>query len=628
MVAIPIANISTPAGFPGGRQLNSARQAANTDAPLTFAQTVSHALGKRADTAQPVTLAKNGPVAKTNSPLEPSATVGKTKPSAKDSSNDPKMTIPIGALSLLIALQKLPAAAPQSAKAAPSTQSGAMPVTLNSSGASAAPQSKAASLAELRAIPVSTAISAAFAIPPSTKAITAMQAGAEQVGTDTAAPSVASRNNVSADPAASLAADSANIRQIPQPPLPQIPSGPLPSGPTAGNDPGAEGALPLINNESGNNPVDAKAAQSSSTLQIKDVAARSANQPLGCLIEAALPLLPQPPQPARADAIPGATSNSAAQPVVAPAPAEAATGLGAAANAPIAAPHNEPPLATASSSSSSSSVFHEAALASQHVSVVQASSNSGSAGHQNSQDPSANQNQPNPTDASDNFIPANQPSSHDVQKLVSAMVATSVGNQAPSQPAIPTAAPSVPPAIITPALAPTTLPANQFSSAAPPQDAPAASPHTSGPIWQTDVAPGRMVSSAELLATSGHSEMRVAMDTDRLGSIELRAHMIGDQLGAAITVEKRDVHAALAAELPVLQQSLSDKHLRIDQVALLHGTTSGNTPDAGTPAKQDPPSARRAPVTPWSLNSAPVSSISRAEQKGIFDSYGRLSVHA
>ena len=137
-----------------------------------------------------------------------------------------------------------------------------------------------------------------------------------------------------------------------------------------------------------------------------------------------------------------------------------------------------------------------------------------------------------------------------------------------------------------------------------------------------------MVSNAELLATSGHSEMRVAMDTDRLGSVELRARMIGDQLGAAITVEKRDVHAALAVELPVLQQALSDKHLRIEQVALVHGTTSGNTQDAGTPAKQDQPGARHAANTPWSLNSAPISSIFRAEQKGIFDSYGRLSVHA
>src|SRR6202035_1352372 len=144
-----------------------------------------------------------------------------------------------------------------------------------SSDASAAPPSKAASLTELGAIPVSTAISAAFTTPQSTKAASAMQAGAAQVGTDTAAPSAAPQNTVSANRAASSAADAANIDQILQSPLPENRSATLPSGVMAGNNPGTEGVPPLNNKESENNPLDARAAQPTSTSQIKDAAAQS-----------------------------------------------------------------------------------------------------------------------------------------------------------------------------------------------------------------------------------------------------------------------------------------------------------------------------------------------------------------
>jgi hypothetical protein len=164
---------------------------------------------------------------------------------------------------------------------------------------------------------------------------------------------------------------------------------------------------------------------------------------------------------------------------------------------------------------------------------------------------------------------------------------------------------------------------------APAVDTPSASSHASLAAYQPDSASGKFVSSAQLLAGAGHSEMRVSLDTEKLGSIELRARLTGDQVGAAIVVEKREAHAALAIELPALQQALSDKQLRVDQVSLLHGTFSATTGDAGASAKQDQPHAPRGPQGS-SLGGSNLSaqlSVSGA-QSGIFDSQGHLSVHA
>jgi len=94
-------------------------------------------------------------------------------------------------------------------------------------------------------------------------------------------------------------------------------------------------------------------------------------------------------------------------------------------------------------------------------------------------------------------------------------------------------------------------------------------------------------------------------------------------------VEKREAHAALAIELPALQQALSDKQLRVDQVSLLHGTFSATTGDAGASTKQDQPHAPRGPQGS-SLGGSNLSAqlLVSGAQSGIFDSQGHLSVHA
>lgn len=140
---------------------------------------------------------------------------------------------------------------------------------------------------------------------------------------------------------------------------------------------------------------------------------------------------------------------------------------------------------------------------------------------------------------------------------------------------------------------------------------------------------GHVISDAQLAQSATHSEMRIAMQTDRLGAVELRAHVTGDGVGAAITVEKRDAHAALAAELPALQQALSEKHLRVDQLNLMQGALSSTAHDAGA-QQQEQQRTRQAPVAAFGPSERQVStgSAGEPEHAAVFDSNGRLSVRA
>ena len=165
------------------------------------------------------------------------------------------------------------------------------------------------------------------------------------------------------------------------------------------------------------------------------------------------------------------------------------------------------------------------------------------------------------------------------------------------------------------------------SAEAAPGNSPASLPQTSEP------AANRFVSDAQILQASGHSEMRVAVQTDKLGAVELHARVAGDELGAAITVEKRDAHAALAVELPALQQALSEKQLRVEQLLLLQGAPHSTAGDAG--AQSQTPQGDRG--TQRQQTSAPLLQGESSafpfpggifETHGIFDSQGRLSVRA
>jgi flagellar hook-length control protein FliK len=133
---------------------------------------------------------------------------------------------------------------------------------------------------------------------------------------------------------------------------------------------------------------------------------------------------------------------------------------------------------------------------------------------------------------------------------------------------------------------------------------------------------------------SGNSvqgEMHIAMQADRLGAVEVHARVSGEILGAAITVEKKEAHTAMAIELPSLQQALQERQLRVSSVVLMESATHSNTGDAGNTSGEQ---RRGQGNTPWEYPQTETEAMFGAipgpilEGAAIFDGNGRLSVLA
>lgn len=251
---------------------------------------------------------------------------------------------------------------------------------------------------------------------------------------------------------------------------------------------------------------------------------------------------------------------------------------------------------------------------------------------QNSFSDSNEQNDSDSTDASNS--PDSPPTNSQVAKSSAANLSDALAASATSRPNAPQPTPALSPAIspilITPPPAESSshLAATETLPSAPAQAAPPLPP-----LHPPDTTGGRFVNDAGLSDAANQSELRIALQTDKLGAIELRAHVVGDEVGAAIVVEKRDAHAALAVELPALQQTLSEKQLRVDQVILTQGSLHSPAGDTGANAQQGQrgggnQASRQAPVYTSENVGLQRAAWFVPEVVGIFDSQGRLSVQA
>ena len=137
----------------------------------------------------------------------------------------------------------------------------------------------------------------------------------------------------------------------------------------------------------------------------------------------------------------------------------------------------------------------------------------------------------------------------------------------------------------------------------------------------------RVVTSAQITGNMAQSEIHLAMQADKLGAVELHAQVAGGQVGAAIVVEKKETHAALAVELPELQQALAEKNLRVEHIWLTQGALHATAGDAGHSAGQQPrnhPGSRY--VAEREEGGASAFVAGTMEPEGIFDERGHLSV--
>lgn len=141
-----------------------------------------------------------------------------------------------------------------------------------------------------------------------------------------------------------------------------------------------------------------------------------------------------------------------------------------------------------------------------------------------------------------------------------------------------------------------------------------------------------LAESVHLSSEISKSDVKIALQGEQFGSVEVHAKVAGDQVSASITVEHREIHAALSGDMPALQQLLADRHLRVNEILLLHDALSGRSSHDGAPANREESSPRQAggPSENGGDETPPVASISgtRTGPNEIFDSRGRLSVRA
>jgi hypothetical protein len=141
------------------------------------------------------------------------------------------------------------------------------------------------------------------------------------------------------------------------------------------------------------------------------------------------------------------------------------------------------------------------------------------------------------------------------------------------------------------------------------------------------------IPSAQLNSQIGKSGVKIALQSEQFGAVELHTKVTGDQVSASITVDHRETHALLSNDLPALQQILNERQLRVSEIILLHNTLSSSTSSDGDPA------AKREGASPQQANASsgnggggsaiPASaSNGRTGVDAIFDSRGRLSVRA
>jgi len=190
----------------------------------------------------------------------------------------------------------------------------------------------------------------------------------------------------------------------------------------------------------------------------------------------------------------------------------------------------------------------------------------------------------------------------------------------------------------TPGTQPAPVTAQQITSA-PQSGSPRSAGQPSGlPAAQPPIPPQMLpgslndvVHASELYQRVGGAEMHISMQTDVLGSIDLRAALHQSGLTATIGVQRSDVQALLSNDLPSLQHTLSDKSFRIDQISVLSGSV-GNKLDLGGQRHQQAPQQSQGVAPPLGSPGgiSPIESLPMTGLEAILESVqnGRLNVRA
>jgi flagellar hook-length control protein FliK len=92
------------------------------------------------------------------------------------------------------------------------------------------------------------------------------------------------------------------------------------------------------------------------------------------------------------------------------------------------------------------------------------------------------------------------------------------------------------------------------------------------------VYPTSLVHSAKLVQRIGEAELRLGIRAGEFGSVDIRTSMIRNQFTAEISTERGELSRALAAELPSLQNRLSEQRVPVANITVQ--SHAGNTSTA------------------------------------------------
>jgi hypothetical protein len=90
------------------------------------------------------------------------------------------------------------------------------------------------------------------------------------------------------------------------------------------------------------------------------------------------------------------------------------------------------------------------------------------------------------------------------------------------------------------------------------------------------VYPTSLLSSAKLVERMGESELRLGIRAGEFGNVDIRTSMARNQFTAEISVERGELGRVLAAELPSLQNRLSEQRIPVTNI-VLQNPSGGNS---------------------------------------------------
>src|SRR5579875_1579343 len=139
---------------------------------------------------------------------------------------------------------------------------------------------------------------------------------------------------------------------------------------------------------------------------------------------------------------------------------------------------------------------------------------------------------------------------------------------------------------------------------------------------------GFVTGAAAILQSHGKAEMRIALQTESLGPLELHAVLDGGRLGASISVLNHEAHTLLTNSLPSLQQVLTDRDLRVERLSVLNAAPGGTNTGNGGGFHSGGQTHPRPNAPAWVFIRPPTHRAEDRESVTAETLRGRLSVHA